>query len=330
MNLRGMLTKAVIENRLGGRLLGFAGGEKSRVRALLLVTVGVLALLVAGQSAHAQLQVQFTPAKKVFLAHEAVSGVLRLTNNAGRDIVLGGESKERSWLDFQITGPRGHLVPMRRSAVKQEPIVLRNNEPYEVQVIMNRNYDMGETGLYRVKPNVYFPPLDRYFSVAPMNIQITDGKAFFVQAFGVPVGREGAGTYREYELINFAQRRGKQLYFRLKDKDSGFVRQTYSLGLLLMVQAPRYAVDGKNRLHVLHMAAPQAYAHVVIDVDGALLTRDIYYEKDGNRPALVRIGQSDLGVQGGITADEHSTPYEERQFRKLSELPPGMPMLPVP
>ena len=82
-------------------------------------------------------------------------------------------------------------------------------------------------------------------------------------------------------------------------------------------------------MHILHMASPKAYAHVVIDVDGKMLTRDIYYEKGGNRPALVSIGQSDLGVQGGITAEEHDTPYEQRQFRKLSELPPGMPMLPV-
>ena len=292
------------------------------------MAVGI-AVLSAGGISQAQLSVEFVPAKRVFVAHEAVVGVLRLTNNAGRDIVLGGESETRSWLDFQITGPRGHLIPMRSKAVNQGPVVLRNNEPYEISVIINQNYDMTQTGVYRVKPNVYFPPVDRYFSVAPMNIQVTDGDPFFSQAFGVPEGREGAGTYREYELITFASQRQKELYFRLKDKKTGFVKTTFSLGLLLTVQPPKYAVDGKNRLHILHMAAPQAYAHVVIDVDGNMLTRDIYYEKEGNRPALVRIGQTDLGIQGGVTAKEHNTPYEQRQFRKLSELPPGMPMLPV-
>lgn len=295
---------------------------------LLMMAVGV-AVLWAGGISQAQLTMEFVPAKKVFIAHEAVVGVLKLTNNAGRDIVLGGESDDRSWLDFQITGPRGHLVPMRRKSVKQGPVVLRNNQPYEISVIVNQNYDMSETGVYRVKPNIYFQPLNRYFSVAPMNIQVTDGKPFFNQAFGVPEGREGAGSYREYELITFASLRQKELYFRLKDKSTGYVKTTFSLGLLLTVQPPKYAVDGKNRLHILHMASPQAYAHVVIDVDGKMLTRDIYYEKEGNRPVLVRIGQSDLGIQGGLTAEEHDTPYEQRQFRKLSELPPGMPMLPV-
>ena len=295
---------------------------------VLTMAVGIGVLWTGGIS-HAQLSVEFTPTKKVFVAHEAIAGVLRLTNNAGRDIVLGGESEDRSWLDFQVTGPRGHLVPMRRNSVKQGPVMLRNNQPYEITVLVNQNYDMSETGVYRMKPNIFFPPLDRYFSVAPMNIQVTDGKPFFNQAFGVPEGREGAGSYREYELITFASQRRKELYFRLKDKSTGFVKTTFSLGLMLTVQPPKYAVDGKNRLHILHMAAPKAYAHVVIDVDGKLLTRDIYYEKEGNRPNLVRIGQSDLGIQGGVTSEEHNTPYEQRQFRKLSELPPGMPMLPV-
>ena len=224
---------------------------------LMMMAVG-LAVLWAGGISQAQFSVEFTPSKRVFIAHEAVVGVLKLTNNAGRDIVLGGESEDRSWLDFQITGPRGHLVPMRRKSMKQGPVVLRNNQPYEISVIVNQNYDMSSTGVYRVKPNIYFPPLDRYFSVAPMNIQVTDGKPFFNQAFGVPQGREGAGSYREYELITFASLRQKELYFRLKDKSTGYVKTTFSLGLLLTVQPPKYAVDGKNRLHILHMASPKA------------------------------------------------------------------------
>ncbi len=312
-----------------GSISKAAGRVARRLQSFAAAIVAFLAVIFVAGDAHAQLQVEFTPVKKVFVAHEAIVGVLRLTNNAGRDIVLGADSKGRSWLDFHVTDTRGHLMAMRADRVDQEPVVLRNNQPYEIQVVVNRNYDMAETGVYRVKPNVYFAPLDRYFSVAPMNIQVTDGSPFFTQAFGVPVGRDGAGTYREYSLITFATQREKELYFRLNDKSTGRALMTYSLGQLLTVQKPVYAIDSINRLHVLYMAAPQAYAHAVIDVDGALLTRDIYYEKDGNRPALVRIG-GDLGVQGGITAEEHDIPYEQRQFRKISELPPGMPLLSVP
>lgn len=280
-------------------------------------------------AANAQLQVEFTPTKKTYVAHEAITGVLRLTNNAGRDIVLGGKDG-RSWLDFQVTSGRGHLLPTRQDAVQQPPIVLRNNQPYEITVVINRNYAMGETGLYRVKPNVYFPPVDRYFSTPPMSIQVTDGRPFWSQPFGVPPGRPGAGSYREYSLINFANLSQKELYVRLTDKASGQVITTFSLGKLLTVHPPVKGVDSKNRMHVLHMAAPKAYAHVVIDVDGQVLSRDIYYEEGSNRPNLVSTSDGSLGIYGGITAEDHDIPYEQREFRKLSELPPGMPLLAVP
>lgn len=289
----------------------------------------MLAALVYAGQVHAQLDVQFTPSKKTFIAHEAITGVLRLTNNAGRDIVLGGKAG-RSWLDFQVTDGRGHLLPTRRDAVAQAPIVLRNNQPYEFTVIVNQNYSMGETGLYRVKPNVYFPPVDRYFSTPVISIQVTDGRPFWSQPFGVPPGREGAGTYREYSLINFANLSQKELYVRLTDKSSGQALTTFSLGRMLTVHPPTYGVDSQNRMHVLHMVAPKAYAHVVVDVDGQMLSRELYYEKDADRPKLVTISDGMLGIYGGMTAEEHDTPYEEREFRKLSELPPGMPLLAVP
>jgi len=289
----------------------------------------VLGALVGATRVHAQLDVQFTPTKKTYIAHEAITGVLRLTNNAGRDIVLGGKAG-RSWLDFQVTDGRGHLLPTRRDAVKQAPIVLRNNQPYEFTVIVNQNYAMGETGLYRIKPNVYFPPVDRYFSTPVLSVQVTDGRPFWSQPFGVPPGREGAGTYREYSLINFANLSQKELYVRLSDKSSGQVLTTFSLGRMLTVHPPTYGVDSQNRMHVLHMVAPKAYAHVVVDVDGQMLTREIYYEKESDRPKLVTISDGSLGIYGGMTAEEHDTPYEEREFRKLSELPPGMPLLAVP
>jgi len=289
----------------------------------------MLGALLSVTGAHAQLDVQFTPSKKTYIAHEAITGVLRLTNNAGRDIVLAGKGG-RSWLDFQVTDGRGHLLPTRRDAVKQASIVLRNNQPYEFTVIVNQNYSMGETGLYRIKPNVYFSPVDRYFSTPVMSIQVTDGRPFWSQPFGVPPGREGAGTYREYSLINFANQSQKELYVRLTDKASGQALTTFSLGRMLTVHPPTYGVDSQNRMHVLHMVAPKAYAHVVVDVDGQMLSRELYYEKDANRPKLVTISDGSLGVYGGMTAEEHDIPYEEREFRKLSELPPGMPLLAVP
>ena len=297
------------------------------IRRVFLI-IGLLAALpILGDMGqlHAQIQVTFKVDKKVYMSHEAVSGQLVIVNRAGRDLVLEGRNGA-SWLDFHVTDSAGNLLTPVQGRAGLEPVLIRAGQTLRKQVYVNRRYPMVRIGIYRLKENVYFPPLNRYFQTRIQSIQITGGHEIWSQVVGVPPEYDKQGTYRKYSVLRLDHQGGKEIYFRLSHADSGVVIKTYSLGRLLMVTDPKMGVDTGNRLHILHMGAPQAYAHTIIDVEGNALPQEFFFAKDNNRPRLVQMGSGDIFVEGGIPADKKDSIYEKNEFRKLSELPPGMPL----
>jgi hypothetical protein len=274
---------------------------------------------------HAQIQVNFKLDKKVYMTHEAVSGQLVIVNRAGRDLILEGNNSA-SWLDFQVTDRAGNLVTPVQGRAGLESVLIRAGKTLNKKVYVNRRYPMGQPGIYRIRANVYFAPLKRYFQTKIQSIQITNGAELWSQVVGVPAEFAQDGSYRKYSVLRFDQQGRKEIYFRLSRAESGLVMTTYSLGRLLMVTDPAMGVDTNNRLHVLHMGAPQSYAHTTINVDGKPKPQEFFFAKGENRPRLVRAANGDIVVEGGIPADKDDSVYEKNEFRMLSELPPGMPL----
>jgi len=274
---------------------------------------------------HAQIQVTFKLDKKVYMTHEAVSGRLLIVNRAGRDIVLDGRNGA-SWLDFHVTDSGGDLLSPLQGRAGLEPVLIRAGQSLEKKVYVNRRYSMGRIGTYRIKANVYFSPLSRYFQTRIQPVQITKGHELWSQVVGVPPGYADQGSYRKYAILRFDYMGRKEIYFRLSRANSGVVITTYSLGMLLMVAEPQMGVDTANRLHILHMGAPQLYAHTTIDVEGKAIPQEFFFAEGANRPRLVRVASGDIVVEGGIPEEMEDSVYERNEFRKLSELPPGMPL----
>ena len=185
------------------------------IRVLLIISsLATLSILGDTGSLHAQIQVSYKPDKKVYMAHEAISGRLRIVNRAGRDLVLEGKNGI-SWLDFQVTDASGNLITPMRGKPGLEPVVLKAGQVLDRKVFVNRRYPMGQKGIYRIRANIYFAPLNRYFRTGIESLQITDGRQFWSQVVGVPPGYADAGAFRKYEVLRFDYQAQKEIYFRL-------------------------------------------------------------------------------------------------------------------
>lgn len=287
----------------------------------------LLLLCAAPIVSNAQILVDLKLDRSVYIAHEAIGGKLTIVNRAGRDLILGN-ANGRSWLDFSVTDSRGNLISPVTQNRGARPLVIASGQTHQMRVVVNDVYPMGQIGTYRVRATVSFPQINRVFQTKTLAVQVAEGKAFWNQVVGVPEGYPGAGTYRIYELLTyFHGARQKALYFRLKDNSTGRVIRTFSLGDYLSVRPPLYAIDRSNQLHIIHMTAPQQYFYTLVDLDGEVVARERYYEKKGNRPTLVTLSSGDVEIRGGVTEEVAKTPYEKREFRRLSERPPGMPRL---
>lgn len=273
----------------------------------------------------AQINLELKLDRSLYLAHEPITGELLIVNMAGRDLIFG-ESGGLSWLDFTVTDGAGHLITPVQGERNERPIVLGAGQTHRHKVTINKRYPMANIGTYHVKASVHFPQINRVFETKSTTVQVTDGQPMWSQIVGVPQGHPNAGTYREYSLMTYYHgARSKALYFRLKDSDSGMVYRTYPVGDFLALRPPTHAIDSRSQLHILHMSGPQAYRYTVINIDGEPVQQQTLYEKGSSRPELKTSSYGEVTIVGGVSESEAATPYEEQQFQRLSDRPPGLP-----
>ncbi len=276
-------------------------------------------------SLQAQLLVDLKLPRNTFVQAEPIPATLTLTNRSGKDLVLGN-TNGRSWLDFTIYDGRGALVSPARGVDSAPPIVLASGQTLDQQVIINQRYPMHMQGRYRVQARVSFPQIGSVFQSRNLSLNVTEGQPMWKQVVGVPVGHPQAGSYREFQLMTLYEgARQRILYFSVKDNRSGQVIRTVALGSYLSVRPPTFFLDQKNRLHVLHLSAPSRHSYHVLDIDGRPVISETRYEKRGNRPTLKTNDFGEVTMVGGITEEEARTPYEQKEFRSISERPPGLP-----
>jgi hypothetical protein len=292
----------------------------------------LLCLVVLALRSEAQLIVNMTLDKKMYVAYEPIRVQVKVTNQAGRDVVLGGPAGS-SWLNFDVANTKGEpILPSGRTPFAAST-VLSAGKSITQEISLGKAYALGLPRNYRVNASVYFAGTGKYISSRPVIFSITEAKTVWDQIIGIPRGKPGGG-YRRYQLLSSYDTKRTQLYVRVTNKESGRVLATYSIGRFIPVVNPQATIDGENRMHVLFLGAPHTYSHKTINYDGETLTSDIYRDA-GARPELVESSDGVVRVRGGLLFDPSApNPADAIRgardlIRRLSDRPEGLPYVPI-
>ncbi|MFZ2280651.1 MAG: hypothetical protein WAW39_22825 [Prosthecobacter sp.] len=274
--------------------------------------------LCCGQ-ARAQYVTNLTLLKNQFLTGEPVVAVVTVTNRSGADVIVGGHGAP-DWLQFEITQSTGQrLAPVGISS--EEPITLPAGGTTKHTVEISGGYSTSSLGTFTILANVLHPISGQYFMSNKLRMTITDSKPnMFDQPFGVPQGFTGAGRQRRYQVILFRELDDLQLYCRITDDRSGAYIATFLLGPAMMAVQPQISIDVHNKLHVLFLAMPHVFCHVVVNPDGKVHQRTYYKDPEGNRPTLI-MTQGGAQVVGGAPFDPGAPAPPRKALRKASERP---------
>ncbi|WP_395741819.1 hypothetical protein [Prosthecobacter sp.] len=281
--------------------------------------------LCCGQ-ARAQYVTNLTLIKDHFLTGEPVVAVVSITNRSGADVIVGGHGS-RDWLQFEITQNTGqNLAPITIGSA--EPITMKAGGTLKQTVELSGGYSTANLGTFSMVANVLHPLSGQFFQSNKVRLTITDSKPnMFDQPFGVPEGYANAGRQRRYQVILFRELNELQLYCRLTDDRSGSYIATFLLGPAMMVVQPQIAIDVHNKLHVLFLAQPHIYCHVVVNPDGKVHQRSYYRDPEGNRPEMI-MTSTGAKVVGGEPFDPGAPPVRKKGLRKASERPKDMESVP--
>lgn len=266
----------------------------------------------------AQIEVTAQMSKSDYVANEPVLVTITLTNRAGRDIFLHGDSR-KSWLDFILKNERGRPLSTFQGSPGFKAVNVPAGRSVSRTVDLSKSYRVSTLGRYGGYATVLLPgDRERIYTSNRIHFNVTNARVLYSQTVGVP----SANTTREYKLMTFSDGKKSQLYVEVIDGRTGRAQRTFSLGESLTFRKPEATVDGANNMHILFLSSPTVYAHVRVNPEGSLLGRDFYKRGATGDPRLMTFANGEVRTAGGVPHDPQAEPARRGQVRRLSERPP--------
>ena len=292
-------------------------------RRFALLCLFLVGIFLATRSAHAQLQVGLQVSRRLYMAYEPIIATITITNLTGRDITLA-DADAQKWFGFQIFTGEDRLVPPRDPNYQLQSLTIPIGQTVKRSINLVELYPVTDFGLYRVRASIFFSEMNRYFSSAPVGVEISEGRTVWEQTVGVPKAEGNEGSAREYELLAFRQPKDNVLYARISDREAGIIYGTYPLGRIIAGDDPEIQLDAHNQLHVLQLVGQRAFVYTHIGINGEWLGQTAYNQLK-SRPHLRRTAAGDVQVVGGEMDVPVEQPANAPPVPKLSDRPAGMP-----
>ncbi|MFY8215715.1 MAG: hypothetical protein ACOVMP_03855 [Chthoniobacterales bacterium] len=267
---------------------------------------GILAALAALPMAHAQLRVDLELKRSLYIRHEPVIAFVNITNLTGRDVDLVDDGNHK-WFSFQIETGDGRLIPAYDTDYHIDPISIAAGSTVRRAINLTPIYPLSDYGMYRVRATIYLNDEKDYFSSAPLNIEITEGRLLWQEKVGVPASVRGGPGIRTVSVLAHRLPANNQLYIRIEDDANGVVYCTHQLGRFVSFGKPEVELDAQNNVHVFQATSPKTFMYSRIGLGGEVLERKQYTSND-RRPQLRRAEDGSVSVLGGIPIDPNAAP----------------------
>lgn len=280
-------------------------------------------LFAAGEQLHAQIKVDMSIGRRLYIVYEPIVVTVSITNLSGHDLTLQ-DADGQKWFGFEISTDNDRIVPPSDLKYEVAPLRIEAGQTVKRNLNLASLYPVQEFGLYHVKASVYLAEMQRYFSSQIGSFEITEGRLIWQQTVGVPAGAQGAGGYRTLSLLTFRREKDNMLYVRVEDKDGGIVYLTSPVGRVLFSVDPQIELDKSNQLHVLQMIGAKSYLYTRVGLNGEWFGQ-VAYNAVNSKPVLKRQADGAVAVAGGQIDLPVTQPPGAPGAPKLSDRPPGLP-----
>lgn len=256
----------------------------------------VLLFLLLAAAAHAQVRVDISFKRKLYVLYEPMIATVTINNLSGRPLLLQDLGDNR-WFGFTIETADGRIISPTNADYSLAPAAVGPGEKLTRAVNLTPLYPLHDFGLYRVRATVFVAAFDRFFSSPPLAVEVTDGRPIWQEVVGVP-GAAGKPELRTITLLSHKLSRSTRLYVRIENKEKGRVYATHQLGQFLTFGRPEVMLDSENQIHILQNTLPKEFRYTHLGLDGQVLGQAEYREA-GSRPTLVKQAGGRVAVMGG-------------------------------
>jgi len=284
--------------------------------------LGLLALLAFTLAAQAQVQVDISLKRNLYIRYEPILATVTVTNMTGGELSLA-DSGPHKWFGLQIETLDGRPLPQVGGDYANQPVELGPQQKISRTVNLAPIFPISEFGGYRVRATIFTQQTNRFFTSPALNFDVTEGRVMWQKTVGVPDGSPGAGTSRAITLLAHRLPQSSYLYLRIEDPRAGTVFCTHQLGRFLTFANPNILLDRQNITHILQNSAPKAFTYSKIGLNGEVLERKSFNEF-ASRPGLRRGSDGSVLVVGGQAYDPGALPPEQT-LPALNDRPVSLP-----
>ena len=296
-------------------------------RVVFAVALAVISWLGTTVS-HAQIQVELKLSRHTYILYEPMIATVTITNNTGRDITLADE-EGKQWFNVEINHVGDMMISPFNPDYQLHPLTIPEGQSLQRKIDLTPLFPIRESGTHKVRANVYFAEMDRYFYSNSTTFDLTDGKLLWRESVGVPGSTE---DIRQVSLLTHQLPDRQLLYVRVRDENGNNIYTTQSLGRLITTgHEPQEMFDRDNVLHVLHEAIAGTYLYSIINLNGERTDQKVYLRAGPSRPMLVKSQGGEVSVRGGqaqAVRPEGIGAAAEGSGAKLSDRPRGLPLAP--
>ena len=268
-----------------------------------------------------QVTVELEFNKDFYIADEAMTASVRITNFSGRSLVFG---RDNEWLRFLVEQEDGFLAKQKGVAPVVGKFEIPNASRGTRRVNLAPYYKMTLPGRYQVTASVFSQELDEVLQSSPIQVSIIRATTLWQKEFGIAVGEEGGKPsyeIRKYVLIRALNNNRLELYVRVASRDDSKVYGVFPVGNLVAFGSPEAQVDRQSRLHLLQQYGARSFRYLVVTPEGELKIRR-RYDYARSRPRLIGSEQHGIAVLGGIRVrTANDLPPLPDSFKDKSEVP---------
>ena len=284
----------------------------------LTAAAALVVLLTATASAQVKVDISFR--RTLYMMYEPLICTVTIQNMSSQTLDLQDTARDK-WFTMLVQTLDGRPVPPIDSSYKNAPMLLEPGKKLVRAINLTPLFPF-EFGTYRVQASVFSSQLNRYFTSAHLNVEITEGRKIFEETVGVPAGA-GEGASRTFSILVHRLPSSTVLYLRAQDRDAGRVYCNTPIGRFVSYGNPIVEFDNANHIHILQNAAPKIFLHTEADINGKVLKQQAI-QVDKVKPSLARRPDGSIVAIGGVPFDPKATPPAQ-QLPKLNDRPVPLP-----
>ncbi|MBN9691189.1 MAG: hypothetical protein J0M24_13205 [Verrucomicrobia bacterium] len=257
----------------------------------------LLALPLLVWSVMAQVDLDLTMDRQIFLPSEDTEVAVRISNFTGEPLTLGQEPR---WIHFTVEDLRGRVAGKLQDPPDTGEFTLEPATRGKLRFNITPMFNITTPGSYRIFASIRLPTGEEVTS-DPHTFEIISGvKLSEPREVGFR-NAEGQLERRKFVLqrASFPNKR-VQLYARLTDSTESHTIKVIPLGNTVSFDRPEWLVDRESHFHVLHRTDSAHYFYHVLAPDGSLTFRQLWLADGTSRVELRVNEEGEVRVFGAV------------------------------